>query len=373
MEATLAVCREGLDGGIAGFDHELRITHWHNTRPIIFPDRSGTAWRDENRAFYPARAGRRCFCPGCHAEERDERRSNNGKVRGRHLVNIARELINTSGSFDRRAIEFDGPPFFAATLVGDVDAIRLFARWGVPAQICASLFRRNPAGQSSSECFTRTGIKHRANRHHHGARIARAGDRIRFHVAEAQHVGPSGRTSRAIGARCPSRNNLGGADESGAIFPDLIFAGLELVSARFHSGLAHQLAWRFGRVRILFPIQHRLLGTCYGDDTSDKDEGGTANVHTLLIYSVASSCARQAVSLFRTIKAAKRLAALSDVVDLHQGDILLVVELISLGQSYASRAIHAAHDCRVIAGRERHEDRRFMIVWRRKAGRLDFR
>lgn len=80
------------------------------------------------------------------------------------------------------------------------------------------------------------------------------------------------------------------------IFPDLILAGLELVSARFHCGLAHQLAWRFGRVRILFPIQRRLLGTCCGDDTSDKDEGGTANVHMLLIYSVASSCARQAVT-----------------------------------------------------------------------------
>ena len=28
---------------------------------------------------------------------------------------------------DRRAIEFHGPPFFAASLVGDLDAIRLFA------------------------------------------------------------------------------------------------------------------------------------------------------------------------------------------------------------------------------------------------------
>jgi hypothetical protein len=103
-------------------------------------------------------------------------------------------------------------------------------------------------------------------------------------VAEGQHVGPSGRTSRAIGARCPSRNNLGGADQSDAIFPDLIFAGLQLVSAfcRFHFGLAHQLAcrlaWRFGRVRILFPIRRRLLGTRSGDDTRDKDEGGTTNV-----------------------------------------------------------------------------------------------
>src|SRR4029077_14535553 len=58
---------------------------------------------------------------------------------------------------------------------------------------------------------------------------------------------------------------------------------------RFHFGLAHQLAcrlvWRFGRVRILFPIRRRVLGTRCGDDTRDKDEGGTTNVDTRLICS----------------------------------------------------------------------------------------
>ena len=92
---------------------------------------------------------------------------------------------------------------------------------------------------------------------------------------------PSGRTSRAIGARCPSRNNLGGAYESDAIFLDLIFPGLQLLS--FHFRLAHQLARRFRS--ILFPIRRRLLGTRCGDDTRDKEEGGTTNLDARLICS----------------------------------------------------------------------------------------
>ena len=52
---------------------------------------------------------------------------------------------------------------------------------------------------------------------------------------------------------------------------------------------------------------------------------------------------------------------------------LLIVEFISLGQSYARRVINAAHDGRVIAGREPQEDRGLTIVGRREAGRLDLR
>ena len=52
-------------------------------------------------------------------EERDERRSDNRNVAREASVNIARRLINTrtsslvrstSDSFERRAIEFEGPP-----------------------------------------------------------------------------------------------------------------------------------------------------------------------------------------------------------------------------------------------------------------------
>src|SRR5437868_15510888 len=71
LEATLAIRRERLDGRVAGFDYELRVTNRRNTRLLTFPDRSGTARRDDNRAFNPARPGDRCFCHGCHADERD--------------------------------------------------------------------------------------------------------------------------------------------------------------------------------------------------------------------------------------------------------------------------------------------------------------
>src|SRR6184192_3187539 len=57
LEATLGICRERLDGRIAGFDCELRVTHGRNTPLLIFPDRSGADRRDDDRAFYSARAG----------------------------------------------------------------------------------------------------------------------------------------------------------------------------------------------------------------------------------------------------------------------------------------------------------------------------
>ena len=66
------------------------------------------------------------------------------------------------------------------------------------------------------------------NCNHRGASIDRTGDRIRFHPAEGQDRRSSGRTSRTIGARCPSRDNFGGADERGTIFSDLIFVWLWL-------------------------------------------------------------------------------------------------------------------------------------------------
>ena len=50
-----------------------------------------------------------------HGEERDERRSDKRKAPVSHLFNIARQVINTRGSFDRRAIEFDRPRCCAAT------------------------------------------------------------------------------------------------------------------------------------------------------------------------------------------------------------------------------------------------------------------
>jgi hypothetical protein len=40
--------------------------------------------------------------------------------------------VVSSDSLGRRAIEFDRSPCCAATLVGDLDAIRLFARWRLP-------------------------------------------------------------------------------------------------------------------------------------------------------------------------------------------------------------------------------------------------
>jgi hypothetical protein len=84
LEPTLAICRERFDGRIAGLDHELRITHRRNTRPFIFSDRSGSGRRNDNRAFYSARAWRRCFCHGCHGAERDKRRCDNRDVHVSH-------------------------------------------------------------------------------------------------------------------------------------------------------------------------------------------------------------------------------------------------------------------------------------------------
>ena len=84
LEPTLLICREGLHGGIAGFNRELRVTHRRNTRPFIFPDRSRAGRRDGNRAFYSARAGRRCFCHGCHGKDRDKRRSDSRHVHVSH-------------------------------------------------------------------------------------------------------------------------------------------------------------------------------------------------------------------------------------------------------------------------------------------------
>ena len=88
LEATLTVCREGLNRGIAGFDQKLHVMHWRNSGPV-FRDRSRAAGRDENCAFDPARSWSWCFCHRCHGEERQERRSENRNVRVRHLFNIA--------------------------------------------------------------------------------------------------------------------------------------------------------------------------------------------------------------------------------------------------------------------------------------------
>ena len=71
LEATLAIRRERLDGRVAGFDHELRVTHRRDTQLLILPDRSGTGRRDKYHAFNPARPGSRCLYHGCHAGERD--------------------------------------------------------------------------------------------------------------------------------------------------------------------------------------------------------------------------------------------------------------------------------------------------------------
>src|SRR5438270_5671423 len=46
LEATLVIRRERLDGRIAGFDRDLRVTHRRNTRPLTFPDRPGSGRRD---------------------------------------------------------------------------------------------------------------------------------------------------------------------------------------------------------------------------------------------------------------------------------------------------------------------------------------
>ena len=171
-------------------------------------------------------------------------------------------------SFDPRSIEFDCPPFRVATFVGNLDAIDLFAGWYAPAQICASLFRRNPCSQSSSESFTRTGIVDGTNRHHYGAGVAGAGDRIRFHAPKRQNRAASCRTAGAIGRRRLRGDNFGGADERRAIFFDLIFSGLQFVFvlSRVRFGFAHHFAWRLGRIRILFTMRSRLLGTRCGND-----------------------------------------------------------------------------------------------------------
>src|SRR5205823_694486 len=109
---------------------------------------------------------------------------------------------------------------------------------------------------------------------------------------------------------CLSGNNLRRANESHAVLADLVFARLQLLFAFCSLGLGFAS-------RIVVAIRRRLLGARCSDDTRHTDEGNTTNVHTLLIYSVASSCARQAVTPFRAIKPAKRLTALSEVVDLH--------------------------------------------------------
>ena len=76
------------------FGTQVRVTNRRNARLLTFPYRSGTAGRDENRAFYPARLGRRCFCHGCHGKEREKRRSDNGDGHLSHSLNIGRRLIN---------------------------------------------------------------------------------------------------------------------------------------------------------------------------------------------------------------------------------------------------------------------------------------
>jgi hypothetical protein len=198
-------------------------------------------------------------------------------------VSSCEARVKTLILVDRRAIEFDRPPCVAATPVGNLDAIRLFARWCVPAQIGTSLLRRNPGCQATGEPFPRAWIERHTNRYQNGAGIARTRDSVRFHPPKRQHLRAGGRTSGAIGRRRSRRNNLGGANESDAVLRDLVFARLTFVFAfcNFRPGLAR----RFGGVRTLLTIRRRLLGTRYGDDARDQDESGTTNVHTLLIYS----------------------------------------------------------------------------------------
>lgn len=137
-------------------------------------------------------------------------------------------ILSRNTLFTRCAIEFDRPPPFAATLVGDLHPKRLFAGGRTPAQVFASLFRRNPSGQATDNPFTRAWLERYIDSHQDGARIPGAGDSVRLHLPKRQHLCASGRTSRAVGSRCWRRNNLGGANESYARLRDLAFARLTL-------------------------------------------------------------------------------------------------------------------------------------------------
>ncbi|MEY2489804.1 MAG: hypothetical protein QOC70_1746 [Verrucomicrobiota bacterium] len=52
---------------------------------------------------------------------------------------------------------------------------------------------------------------------------------------------------------------------------------------------------------------------------------------------------------------------------------MLIIEFVGFAQSDAGRAIHSAHYGRVIAGRERQENRGLMIIGRRQTGRFNLR
>ena len=161
-------------------------------------------------------------------------RANQSRVSSRCCVKLPRQERRSilGGSFEIRAIEFGGAPRFAATLVGDLHPIRLFARWRAPAQVFASLFRRNPSRQAAGNPFAcPPGLNDHNDSHQNGARIARARDSVRLHLPKRQHLRAFGRTSGAVGSRCLRRNNLGGANESHAVLLDLVFARLTLVFA----------------------------------------------------------------------------------------------------------------------------------------------
>ena len=165
--------------------------------------------------------------------------------RNQPRVCFAKTRVRLFFSFGRRAIEFDGAPRSAATLVSDLDRIHLFPRWRVPTQIGASLFRRNPSRQATGNPFTRAGIERHADSDQNGARIARARDSAHLHLPKRQHLRAGGRTSGAVGRRSLRRNNLRGTNESYTVLPDLIFVRLKLV---FAFNLPPGFARRFGGV-----------------------------------------------------------------------------------------------------------------------------
>src|SRR5205814_9620186 len=117
-------------------------------------------------------------------------------------------------------------PLFAASFVGDLDRINLFAAGRVPIEIFLPLFLRNPPGQAARKSSTWPGIEHSAQRYRDLAGSGRTGNSIHPHLSTCERLA---RVASASSALRICRNNFRGADKGDTVLGDLIFVRLRFI------------------------------------------------------------------------------------------------------------------------------------------------